>query len=361
LEGRESVNISVNSQVLATELRLLNKVVPTKPAIAALSHAIFRADEDLSFYATDLELALASRCPAAVRFPGAVVLPVARFLSMVEQFPDADVNIEQAGSQVVVRCGAFTTRMSTLSIADFPKQEAPSGEVHTLDAAALVQMITRTRYAISATSAKHVLQGALLKLTEAGAVMVATDGKRLALATAAHAGIAEEVIVPMKALDVIEGQSGFGQLELRVGKNHLFFTINGRTLTSRTFAGKFPKYDGIIPKDNTKVVTADRQGLTAALRRVTLAAEENNAVNVTIESGTLSLFSQSSGLGSADEGMVVAYDGPPLKVCVNGNYMLDFLNVAGERDVVIRFKDAKSAMRIEDTDAHVGVIMLMRS
>ena len=71
------MNIVVNSQVLATELRLLNRVVPSKPAIAILGHVRLRGDaEGLHLYATDMEVGLSSSCPASVDVTGEVALPV---------------------------------------------------------------------------------------------------------------------------------------------------------------------------------------------------------------------------------------------------------------------------------------------
>ena len=50
-----------------------------------------------------------------------------------------------------------------------------------------------------------------------------------------------------------------------------------------------------------------------------------------------------------------------LKVCVNGDYVLDFLEAASGAQVTLKFKDAKSAMLMLDGDDHVGVVMLLRS
>ena len=53
--------VTVNSQQLAVELRLLNKIVPTKPAIAILSHVLINAEFDaLHLYSTDFEVGLST-------------------------------------------------------------------------------------------------------------------------------------------------------------------------------------------------------------------------------------------------------------------------------------------------------------
>lgn len=352
--------VTVNSQVLATELRLLNKIVPTKPAIAILSHALFRAEDVLKLYATDLEVALGTECSARIEQPGRVALPVAKFLSLVEQFPNADVRIEAAKAQVLVTCGAFKSKLQAMPVADFPEPPQVEGTATSIDAAALRQLIDRVRYAVSPTSSRFVLQGALLTLAGPVAAMAATDGKRLSLATAGRTGPDQRVIVPMKTLDILAGQSESGDVQLTVGERHLFFSVGGRLLTSRTIDGQFPAYERIIPRDNDKSFAVDVQQLAAALRRIVLVAEGNCATYLAIGRDALELSTQSAEVGSAQEVVRAAYDGPPLRFCVNGGYVLDFLNAAQGQTVTMSVKDANGSMLLTDGDSYVGVVMLMR-
>jgi DNA polymerase-3 subunit beta len=210
------LQITVNSQALASELRLVNKVVPPKPAIAILSHVLITAEDDVvKFYATDIEIGLLTECPAKVADKGMIVLPCAKLLAMVEQFPDADVSISTEANKVIIRCEAFTSRIQSLSALDFPQMPSVDGTAFPLDGAAFIKVIGRTRYAISGVSSKYVLQGALLTMTEAGAALVATDSKRLALATMERESDTNyEVIFPAKTLDLIVLQGEQGPLEV---------------------------------------------------------------------------------------------------------------------------------------------------
>jgi DNA polymerase-3 subunit beta len=355
------VQLTVNSQVLATELRLLNKVVPSKPAIAILSHCLMSADDHgFNLYATDLEIALSTDCQASVSMPGKTALPVARLLSLVEQFPDDDVIIQADGTKVLVSCGAFKSRLQAMPVTDFPRPPQVEGGSSIIDGASLRQMIGRVRYAINATAQKFVMQGALLTLSGQVAAMVATDGKRLALTTSGREGKDERIIIPIKALDMLAG-SDAAEVELTVGPKHLHFASQGRLLTSRTIDGQFPAYDRIIPRDNELSVVVSRTALMAALKRIVLVSEDNRAVYFNVSAGKLELSSQSAEVGQAVEPLAVEYTGDALKVCVNGSYVLDFLEAASGAQVTLKFKDAKSAMLLMDGDDSVGVIMLLRS
>ena len=350
--------VTVNSQHLAAELRLLAKIVPNKPAIAILSHALLTADDGIHFFATDLEIGFSCACEASVIQPGKIALPVARFLSLVEQFPNDDVQIAVDGTKVNVTCGAFRSKLQAMPVDDFPQPLPVDGTANTLDGDAFRRLITRTRYAINATSQKYVLQGALLTLAGPAAAMVATDGKRLALATASRAGSDVSLVIPAKALDVLAGSDD--DVEVTVGSKQLLFAYGGRMLTSRMLEGKFPAYERIIPRDNDKIVTVGRVELMAALKRIVLVSEDNRATYILIEPGKLTLAARSAEVGQADEAVRAEYDGASLKVCVNGSYVLDFLEAASGSAVTLQLKDANTAMLMLDGDDHVGVVMLMK-
>ena len=361
------MNITVNSQALAIELRLLNKVVPSKPAIHILSHVLFEAGgSGLEAYATDLELGLSTRCDAEVHSPGRMAIPAARLLALVEQFPDGDVSIAledvSKGRSVSIKCGNFNSKLQALSADDFPKPPAVEGQNCRLDAAGLRELIAQTRYAINATSQKSILQGALLSIEGPVAVMVGTDTKRVALATMACDGneVKVRVIVPAKTLDALATQPADDEMLMTVGPKHLFFQSGDRTLTSRMLEGVFPDYAKVVPRGNDKMIDVNRSVLAAALRRVKLVCEDTLAVKFIVEGKTLRLMASSAEVGAAEETVPIEYDGPDVKVMTSGQHVLDFLNAARNGNVTLALKDAKTAILATDGTDHLGVIILMK-
>lgn len=355
------MNVTVNSQVLAAELRLHNKIVPTKPAIAILNHVLLRAGVGLEFYTTDLEIGLSSECEARVGESGAVALPVAKFLSLVEQFENGDVIVATEGQHVTVRCGAFKSRLQAAAAIDFPQMPQAEGPTCRINGVSLAQLIVKTRYAVNATSSKTILKGALTVFSGLTAAMVSTDAKRLALATAPRsAGTDTRFIIPVKALDALTSHLA-EDCEITVGERNLSFTSSGRILTARMILGEFPAYERIIPPDNQHVVTIPRHTLSAALRRVNLVSEVNRAVFFDLTQNQLALTSSSAEVGAAAEDLRVQYDGPQMRICLNGDYVLDFLQASIGDSVTLSLKDDRTAALFADGDSYVVVIMLMRA
>lgn len=355
------MNLVVNSQLLAQELRLLAKIAPEKPAIAILSNILLQAGDELHLTATNLEVGLHTECQASVSVPGAITLPAKKMLDLLEQLPNADVKIMLDRSHVFITCGAFKSRLQTMPADDFPTLPTVDGQVTPLPAVALRTLIDRTRYAIAEKSNKYTLDGSLLSLVDGVMAMVATDGKRLSLATATRpSGPASSLIIPSKTLDILLAFLTDDDVEFSQTDRHLFFQVGHRVLFSRMLDGKFPGYEAIIPRENTNVAVVERAPLMAALKRVLLMSEENQAVNFRFSQGSLSLTTSSAIIGEADESVFANYNHSDLKVCVNGTFILDFLTAAIGQTVTISMKDATSAMLLADGDSFINVAMVMR-
>ena len=61
-----------------------------------------------------------------------------------------------------------------------------------------------------------------------------------------------------------------------------------------------------------------------------------------IEQGKVEVTSSSPEFGEATEQLTVDYSGPPLQICFNAQYVLDFLNVVETDAVALELKDEVS-------------------
>ena len=123
---------------LVRELQFFQQIVERKNTIPILANVLMEASgNEVTLLATDLEVALRSRCEAAVSKPGSVTLPAKKFYEVVRALPDGDVNIEteKGGSNVKVSGGQFSSKMPTLPREDFPTlPEAGGGAKATIRA-----------------------------------------------------------------------------------------------------------------------------------------------------------------------------------------------------------------------------------
>ncbi len=89
---------------LVRELQFFQQIVERKNTIPILANVLLEGTgNEVTLLATDLEVALRSRCEAAVNKPGAVTLPAKKLYEVVRALPDGDVNIETDKGGTTVR------------------------------------------------------------------------------------------------------------------------------------------------------------------------------------------------------------------------------------------------------------------
>lgn len=365
------MELVVHKNDLLRELQFFQGIVERKNTIPILANVLMEAKgEEVRFLATDLEVALRSKCNASVVKSGSVTLPAKKLYEIVKALPETDIRVAEDKNGVKVAADRFDSRMQTLPREDFPTLPENSGTPNaTLPRGALKEMVAKTQFAITGEDTRYFLNGAQFVLRPDSMSLVATDGHRLALVTAPRKGAEEEIkaILPKKTLGELARLlgEGDGDITYQRGENHLFFDVAGRLLISRMIDGQFPAYERVIPKSNDKHIEFERDRLTNAVKRVALLSNERSrAVKFQIEKGKVDVTSSSPDLGEATETLTVDYSGTPLQICFNAQYVLDFLTAVSTDVVSLELKDDVSQAVMKPVGAegydYTYVIMPMR-
>lgn len=381
------MELNVRQTELLKELQLLQGIVERKNTIPILANVLVEAEDgasEIRLAATDLEVGLRSRCAATVVQGGSLTLPARKLYEIVRALPDTNIRIAQpAAGTVSVAAERFSSRMQTLPREDFPSMPEASGTVTaTLAAAPLAEMVAKTQFAITGEDTRFFLNGALFLLSASSMSLVATDGHRLALASATckptegeseggTGGEAEDparVILPRKTmweLARLLGEDESGEVGYERSANHLFFDVGRRQLISRTIDAQFPAHERVLPKGNDKRIEFDRDRLSSTVKRVALLSNERSrAVKLQIAAGGVEVSSSSPEVGEATEVLTVDYEGAETVICFNAQYVLDFLGVVDSDSVVLLFKDEVSQAVLSPLSSeaceYTYVIMPMR-
>jgi DNA polymerase III subunit beta len=342
---------------LLQELTLIQGVVERKTTIPILANVLVQAEGgEIRIAATDLEIGLKSVCPSKTTVSGTVTLPAKRLYEIVRALPDKEIKFKRGEANWVgITCGSSRFRIAGLPQEDFPALPEPKGTIGRIPANVLAKLITRTIFAISTEDSKFTLSGALLLLKPGSVTMVATDGHRLAHIEKSEAldEVNEEikVLVPKKAMSelvrMISESADADRIGFTRDDSHLFFDLGKRLLISRMLTGQFPNYEAVLPRNNDRVVTVNRDEIAAAIKRVAILSDERSrTVKMALSSGSMEITASHSDLGEAHETLEVEYDKEELQVGFNYQYLLDFLTTADEPDVSFEFKDSESAAQL---------------
>jgi len=369
------MELVVRKNDLLRELQLFQGIVERKNTIPILANVLMEAKGDeVRFLATDLEVALRSKCQATIAKGGSLTLPAKKFYEIVRSLPETDIRIAEDKGGVKVAADRFDSRMQTLPREDFPTLPESGGTPSaTLPRTSVKEMVSKTQFAITGEDTRFFLNGALFVLKPHEMSLVATDGHRLAIVTVAREGQNKKdpdevrAILPKKTLGELARllNEGDGDIAYERGENHLFFDVGGRLLISRMIDGQFPAYERVIPKGNDKHIEFERDRLTNAVKRVALLSNERSrAVKIQIDKGKVDVSSSSPDLGEAKETLPVDYSGGAMQICFNAQYVLDFLSAVSTDVVSLDLKDEVSQAVMKPVGAegydYTYVIMPMR-
>src|SRR5688572_33320123 len=100
------MELVVRKNELLRELQLFQGIVERKNTIPILANVLFEAKGDeVRMLATDLEVALRSRCSASVAKGGSVTLPARKLYEVIKARRDTDVRSEEDRNGVKVAAG----------------------------------------------------------------------------------------------------------------------------------------------------------------------------------------------------------------------------------------------------------------
>jgi DNA polymerase-3 subunit beta len=362
--GTATMEITVSRSELLKELSATQGVVERKTTIPILSNYLFEAGADrLSLTATDLDLSLRTSCNAKVKKEGSCTIPARKLHDYVKLLPEADVTIKLLENHwVSIRCGRSNTKMVGMARSNFPSLPVfPTAGVVKIPAQVLRAMIARTGFAIANEESRYTLNGALMVLKPESITMVATDGHRLAHVERGgekFEGVSGELktLVPKKAMDELKAlvdsaPSDVETIEFAKDDSTLFFRIGTRLLTSRQLTGQFPNFEAVLPKDNSKSILLHGDDLGSAIARVAQFADERSrAVRLKLEKGELKLSASSAETGESEDSIETDYNGEPLTIGFNAQYIIDFLKAADSGDVKLELKDSQSAGQLRPAE-----------
>ncbi len=336
---------------LVRELQTVTGVVEKRATLPILANLLIEAIGDgLQVGASDLEVTIRGTAKATVVKEGSVTLPAGKLHEIARSLPDAEVEFKLLErNQVGISCERTRYRIAGQPRDEFPNfPEIDTAKGVKIPAALLHRMIERVAFSITTEDPRYSLNGALVLLEKGKLTLVATDGHRLAYVAQEFDVSPKEqmrIIVPRKALlEVakltadVEGDVIFGRSE-----NQVFFIVGTHRLTANVLEGKFPSYSNVMPETCETVVAVPTDEFSAAVRRVSLLANDRfgRAVRLSLAGGKLDLSSKTE-LGEARETLNVGYDGGEVTIGFNARYLLDFLNVVGTDAVNLELNPARS-------------------
>jgi len=339
------MRIKAQRDVLTSALGDVLSVVPLRTTLPILSNLLLEPEAGrLKLSATDLDISIAQLVDVSPEGEEGMVVPARKFAEIIRELPPSEVEVESEEGRVTIRCGQGVYRLAEAERGDFPQfPKLESEKRFSISGDSLCRMVEKTMFAVSTDQARPVLNGVFWQIKGERMNMVATDGHRLAklsLEGVSVGDIEEELIVPPKVLQHLLRLAPGKDVEVLLQPNNLIFNLGSTQLYSRLLEGPYPDYEAVIPQDNDKLLMADRELLSSAIRRVSILSNQTtHQVRFLLKPQEMELEAASPELaGEAREVIEVEYKGEEMEVGYNAYFILEVLRrMEGER-VAIELK-----------------------
>ena len=289
---------------------------------------------------------------------------------------DQTVSLESNQSKVILKGGKSRFTLQTLPAEDFPlvQEAANFGPAFSVPQRTLKHLLDQVAFAMAVHDIRYYLNGILFVAEGKTLSLVATDGHRLAFASATLDVEVpkQEVILPRKTVielqrllsdaSVPEGEQA-PMIEMRFAGNQAKFSFGGMEFVTKLVEGKFPDYNRVIPKSHKNSVTLGRAPLLASLQRTAiLTSEKFKGVRLNVEPGLLRVAANNAEQEEAIDELDIDYGGDAIEIGFNVTYLIDALANMGQEMVRIDLQDSNSSALVTiPDDAHFKyVVMPMR-
>jgi len=364
--------------VLADAVAWAARALPARPAAPVLAGMrLAVTGNNLALSTFDYEVSAQASVPVDGGEDGTVLVSGRLLAEIFKALPARPVEMATDGAQVTLRCGSAQFTLLTLPQDEYPALPDMPPESGKVGADLLAQAIGQVAIAAGRDDTLPALTGIRMEFADGLVTLVATDRYRLAVREfpwePVIAGTEATVLVPARTLTEAARSFG-GSAQVSIGLAETgeqgaqgiigWETSDGRRTTTRLLGGEYPRYQTLLPTEFTATAELAAAPFAEAVKRVALVAERNTPVRLAFSRAGLTLEAGAGDEATASETVECVYDGEPLDVNFNPQYLLDGLGAIGSDVAVISFTTPTRPAVLTGKDGGDGyryVLMPIRS
>ena len=357
---------------LLAALQSVAGIVERRHTLPVLANVLLRKNgPQLEFVTSDLEIQVRTQAELggdagelATTVSAKKLIDILRALP-----PDQTVTLSSGANKLLMQAGRSRFTLQTMPAQDFPlvSESVDFGPMFSVPQKTLRALVNQVHFAMAVHDIRYYLNGILFVAEGQTLSLIATDGHRLAFASATLDVEVpkQEVILPRKT--VIELQrllsDADGALEMRFAGNQAKFSFGALEFVTKLVEGKFPDYNRVIPQNHHNSATLGRAPLLASLQRTAIMTSDKfKGVRLNLEPGQLRVASNNAEQEEAVDELDIDYGGDAIEIGFNVTYLIDALSSMQQDMVKISLADGNSSalLTLPDSDRFKYVVMPMR-
>ena len=367
------MRFTVSSTALSSKLNALSRVINSKNSLPILADFLFDIQDNvLRLTASDSENVMNTQvelteCDGNGRFAIGNHDLLEGVKGFSEQPITFDVNLQDHTAKISYQNGMFSLPVEDAD--EYPQAQGISDSANTISISSnlLAENINRSLFATAQDELRPVMNGIYFDLTPECLAIVASDGHKLVRnkVFSIQSEQPASFILPKKPAGLLKNllQKDGGDVEIRFDERNAQIKFSEGLITCRLIEGRYPNYNSVIPQANPNILTVDRMGLLAALRRVQpFANDSSNLIRFRVEGGTLQLNAEDYDFSkTATERMSCDYSGQAMSIGFKGASFIEILSNFDCQDVIIQLADPSRAGLVlpSEQPENQDVLMLM--
>jgi len=333
--------LTCKRDALLNACQIAGVAIPARTTMPIYKNFLCVAEDGvLSIVATDLEVGIRYEInDVTIEEPGRAVIPADRLMAIIRETSDDSVRIDADKRRTKVHTVASNYEMGSedpaafSDIAEFEDDE----KFFEMSGSDLQVMVRRTSFAAAKDEGRFAMKSVMWDVDSKRTNLVATDGKRLAIASVSSKNVTGQSVsggthlVPPKAMQLLERILTDGDVKVSLRANDAIFRTEQALIYSRLVEGRFPPYQNVVPKNvNAKILMPVGELLSAVKQAAIMTDAESKRIAFSFSSGSLTMKA-GTGAGFSRVDMKIDYDGPKIEINLDPAYLTEMLRVMDQK------------------------------
>ncbi len=354
-----------------SHLSAISRVLSSKNSMPILENFLFEIqDNQLKVTASDGDTTMiTSIAISEVEGTGRFVVPAKTLLDPLKEMPQQNLtfNIDPDNLEIFVYYANGKYNFIAGNADEYPilKELEPEAHSFKISAQALLSGITSTIFAVAEDELRPVMNGIYIDVKPDNCTFVSSDSKKLVrlINNSIKAGFEASFILRKKPANLLKGiiSKDMEDATISFDSKSARIQLADYQISSSLIEGKFPRYESVIPKNNTNKMTIDRQECINTSRRISVfASQATNQVKFEIDKDQLTVSAQDVDFSiSGIEKISCSYDSTPLQIGFRANFLIEILNTMPSTDVEFQLSDSFRACLIVPVENNENEDLLM--
>lgn len=368
----------VSSTELLSHLQAISRVINSKNSLPILDNFLLHLEgKTLTMTASDIETTLITSMEVDnADGDGKVAVASRLLLDTLREFSEQPLTftINDSNLAMVINSSNGSYNFIGQNGDEYPRlpQLQDDARVLSLPVSQLSSGISKTLFCTADDELRPVMNGVFFDIMKDGLTLVATDAHKLVRykTTYNSATLAEEeekvsFILPKKPATMLKNilPKESGDVEVSFDSKNTYFKLLNYTMVCRQVEGRFPNYNGVIPKSNPYKIIIDRLTFLNALKRVSVFSNQaSNLVKLEFIENQIHISAQDIDFSiSAEETINCQFEGDPIKIGFKSAFLIEILGNINASDVILELADPSRAGLILpfENEANEEILMLL--